>query len=105
MRGMSTGAADPAGRILLEKMKEVRYVHACPPPTRGGESNRKELLMKVRIDPDLCTACGLCTDGVPQVFKMGKDTAEVINPLVPPNLENAVRDAASDCPAEAILIE
>ena len=39
--------------------------------------------MKVRIDPDLCTACGLCTDGVPQVFKMGKDLAEVINPAVP----------------------
>lgn len=61
--------------------------------------------MKVKIDPDLCTACGLCSDGVPQVFKMGKDFAEVINPVVPPNLENAVRDAASDCPAEAIIIE
>jgi ferredoxin len=61
--------------------------------------------MKVRIDPDLCTACGLCTDGVPQVFKMGKDTAEVINPAVPANLEKVVKDAASDCPAEAILIE
>ncbi len=61
--------------------------------------------MKVRIDPDLCTACGLCTDGVPQVFKMGKDTAEVITPDVPANLEKAVRDAAADGPAEAILIE
>ena len=40
--------------------------------------------MKVKIDPDLCTACGLCTDGVPQVFKMGKDTAEVITPEVRP---------------------
>ena len=61
--------------------------------------------MKVKIDPDLCTACGLCTDSVPQVFKMGKDAAEVINPAVPANLENAVRDATSDCPAEAIIIE
>ncbi len=61
--------------------------------------------MKVKIDADLCTACGLCTDGVPQVFKMGKDVAEVIDPAVPANLENAVRDAASDCPAEAIIIE
>jgi len=61
--------------------------------------------MKVKIDPDLCTACGLCTDSVPQVFKMGKDLAEVTNPAVPPNLENGVRDAASDCPAEAIIIE
>ena len=61
--------------------------------------------MTVRIDPNLCTACGLCTDSVPQVFKMGKDVAEVINPAVPANLENAVRDAAGDCPAEAIIVE
>jgi ferredoxin len=61
--------------------------------------------MTVRIDPNLCTACGLCTDSVPQVFKMGKDVAEVINPAVPAALENAVRDAAGDCPAEAIIVE
>jgi ferredoxin len=61
--------------------------------------------MTVRIDPDLCTACGLCTDSVPQVFKMAKDVAEVISASVPANLENAVRDAASDCPAEAIIVE
>jgi ferredoxin len=61
--------------------------------------------MKVKIDADLCTACGLCTDSVPAVFKMGKDVAEVINPEVPANLEGAVRDAASDCPAEAIKME
>ena len=61
--------------------------------------------MKVRIDPDLCTACGLCTDAVPQVFMMGKDAAEVINPEVPANLQTAVKDAATDCPAEAIIVE
>jgi ferredoxin len=60
--------------------------------------------MKVKIDADLCTACGLCTDSVPQVFKMGKDVAEVIAADVPSNLEGAVKDAASDCPAEAIII-
>ncbi len=61
--------------------------------------------MKVKIDADLCTACGLCTDSVPAIFKMATDVAEVINPAVPANLEGAVRDAASDCPAEAIKIE
>jgi ferredoxin len=71
----------------------------------GGKITPKGAIMKVRIDPDLCTACGLCTDGVPQVFKMGKDTAEVINPAVPPTLEKAVKDAATDCPAEAIILE
>ena len=71
----------------------------------SGNHIRKERTMKVKIDADLCTACGLCTDGVPQVFKMGKDIAEVITPEVPANLEKAVRDATSDCPAEAILLE
>lgn len=61
--------------------------------------------MKVRIDANLCTACGLCTDSVPEVFKMGKDVAEVIAPVAPAGKETAVKDAASDCPAEAILIE
>ncbi len=78
-----------------------------PADERGTVRNhiRKERTMKVRIDADLCTACGLCTDSVPQVFKMGKDIAEVITPEVPANMEKAVRDAASDCPAEAILVE
>ncbi|MBN1836118.1 MAG: ferredoxin [Spirochaetales bacterium] len=61
--------------------------------------------MKVRIDADLCTGCGLCTDSVPDVFKMGDDTAQVINPDVPANLEAAVKEAADDCPAEAIIVE
>jgi len=61
--------------------------------------------MKVRIDADLCTGCGLCCDSVPEVFKMGDDTAQVIAPNAPANLESAVRDAANDCPAEAIIVE
>ena len=61
--------------------------------------------MKVRIDPDLCTGCGLCSDSVPDVFKMGDDIAEVISAEVPGNLEGAVQEAVDDCPAEAIIIE
>lgn len=61
--------------------------------------------MKVKIDADLCTACGLCTDDVPDVFKMGDDVAEVIQSDVPANLEDAVKDAADGCPAEAIIVE
>ena len=56
--------------------------------------------MKVRIDPDLCTGCGLCSDSVPDVFKMGDDIAEVISADVPANLEGAVKEAAEDCPAD-----
>ena len=61
--------------------------------------------MKVRIDPDLCTGCGLCSDSLPDVFKMADDIAEVITPSVHANLEKAVKEAAEDCPAEAIIVE
>lgn len=61
--------------------------------------------MNVRIDADLCTACGLCTDDVPDVFKMGDDVAEVIQADVTGDLEDAVKDAADSCPSEAIIVE
>ncbi len=61
--------------------------------------------MKVRIDPDLCTACGLCTDDVPDVFTMGDEVAEVVKADVPSDLEDAVQDAVDSCPAESIFVE
>jgi len=61
--------------------------------------------MKAKIDADLCTACGLCVDDVPDVFKMGDDVAEVIVDEVPADLEDAVKDAADSCPSEAISVE
>ena len=61
--------------------------------------------MKVNIDNDLCTACGLCVDSVPDIFKMGDDVAEVITADVSAELEEDVQNAADDCPVEAILIE
>ena len=60
--------------------------------------------MKVSIDVDLCTACGLCVDDVPEVFKMGDDTAEVISGDVGADHEEAVKAAAEDCPVEAIQV-
>jgi len=61
--------------------------------------------MKVRIDADLCTGCALCTDSVPEVFQMVGDIAEAITPNVAPAQEEAVKNAAADCPAEAIIVE
>lgn len=60
--------------------------------------------MKVRIE-DTCTACELCVDTCPEVFAMGADMAEVIVDEVPPESEDAVQQAADECPAEAIVIE
>ncbi len=60
--------------------------------------------MKVGIE-DTCTACGLCVDTCPEVFRMGSDKAEVISPNVPPEFEDAVQQAADECPVEAIIVE
>ena len=60
--------------------------------------------MTVRIE-DSCTACGLCVDTCPDVFQMGDDVAEVIVAEVPAEFEDAVQQAADECPAEAIIVE
>lgn len=60
--------------------------------------------MKVRIE-DTCTACELCVDTCPAVFKMGSEMAEVIIDEVPPEFEEAVQQATDECPSESIIIE
>ena len=60
--------------------------------------------MKVRIE-DTCTACELCVDTCPDVFEMGADMAQVIVDDVPAEFEDAVRQAADECPSESIIIE
>ncbi len=60
--------------------------------------------MKVHVD-DNCTACGLCIDTCPEVFVMGNAKAEVLSETVAPELEDAVEQAADECPVEAIIVE
>ena len=60
--------------------------------------------MEVRIE-DTCTACGQCVDTCPDVFEMGTNMAEVIVREVPAEMEDAVQQAADECPVEAIIIE
>jgi ferredoxin len=59
--------------------------------------------MKVRIE-DTCTSCELCVNTCPEVFEMGPDMAQVIVAEVPPEFEEAVQQAADECPVEAIII-
>ncbi len=59
--------------------------------------------MKVTIE-DTCTGCGLCVDTCPEVFGLTDDIAEVIIDEVPAELEDAVQQAAEECPVEAIII-
>jgi len=60
--------------------------------------------MKVSIE-DTCTACGLCCDTCPEVFEMSSDKAEVKIEDVPAEHEDAVQQAADECPVEAIVVE
>ena len=60
--------------------------------------------MRVRIDAELCTACELCVDTCPDIFKMGDDVAVVIQADVPADLEDCAQEAADSCPSEAIII-
>ena len=60
--------------------------------------------MKVRVE-DTCTACGLCVDTCPEVFELGDEMAQVIVDEVPGEHEDAVQQAADECPVEAIVVE
>lgn len=62
--------------------------------------------MKAKVDPDLCTACGLCQEICPEVFEPDDDgIAQVKVDEIPAELEESVRDAADQCPVEAITVE
>jgi ferredoxin len=60
--------------------------------------------MKARIE-DTCTACELCVDACPDVFEMGSEMARVTVDDIPPEFEDAVQQAADECPVEAIVID
>ncbi|HEY4761287.1 MAG TPA: ferredoxin [Thermoguttaceae bacterium] len=62
--------------------------------------------MKALVDPDLCIGCDLCADLCPEVFEMGDDgKAHVKTDPVPSKFELDCKEAAEQCPVEAIQIE
>ncbi len=61
--------------------------------------------MKATVE-DSCTACNLCVDICPDVFEMGNDNiAKVKTNPIPEQFQDKAREAASNCPVEAIKIE
>jgi ferredoxin len=76
--------------------------------------------LRVWIDQDLCTGDGLCEEICPQVFILLDDGLAYVKEgdrvlsdpggaasvaAVPSELEDAVREAAEECPGECIFIE
>jgi len=63
--------------------------------------------MKVTIDYDLCMGDSLCSEMCPEVFEYDEDKTEarVRVAVVPPELEERVRQTAAKCDTEAIIIE
>jgi len=62
--------------------------------------------MRATVDADLCTACGLCEEICPEVFEPNDEgIAEVKVDEIPSELEETAREAADQCPVEAITIE
>lgn len=62
--------------------------------------------MKTRVVAEKCIGCALCTSICPDVFEMNdEDKAFAKNENVPAGLEDEVKEAAQDCPTEAIEVE
>ncbi|HHT9129257.1 MAG TPA: ferredoxin [Candidatus Brocadiaceae bacterium] len=61
--------------------------------------------MRAKVDPDICTGCELCTQTCPEIFYMNGDVAEAKDIDVPSENEDACKQAAEECPVEAILIK
>ncbi len=70
------------------------------------DPKKEENKMKVVVDKDLCIGCGICEGIAPEVFSLATEPYAVVvmNPIAE-EMQDAVREAAEDCPEAAILIE
>jgi ferredoxin len=66
---------------------------------------KEETMGVPKVDPDLCTGCGICEDICPDVFEVADDG---LSHVIDPNAcEDAgcCEEAADECPEGAITIE
>jgi len=73
-----------------------------PVALAGGD---EQALGLAEADQELCFGCGLCEEVCLQVFWIEGDVARVKVEAVPPESEQACRQAKEECPTEAISIK
>ncbi len=62
--------------------------------------------MKANVDKNTCIGCGLCPSICPEVFDMDDDgKAIAISPDVSQENEDGAKEAAENCPVNAISVE
>lgn len=61
--------------------------------------------MKASVDQDTCVGSGMCTQTCPEVFEMEGGKAKVKVDTVPEGAEDSCRQAADECPTQAISVQ
>lgn len=62
--------------------------------------------MKATVNQETCIGCGLCAETCPTVFEMNDDDIAVVKVgSVPADAADDCREAAENCPVDAITIE
>ena len=61
--------------------------------------------MKVFVDEDICTLCGICTDICPEVFELSETSCIVKPTEITEEIAEKVNEAVESCPVEAITVE
>jgi len=62
--------------------------------------------MRISIDPDLCQGHGRCWENAPELVEDDEAGRGVVrgDGVVPPELEEKARQAASACPERAVIL-
>ena len=60
--------------------------------------------MRVSVDKELCTGCGLCEQNLPELFFIGDYTAGVRDIPIAEEYRVYIESIAEDCPTRAISI-